>query len=598
MEDISPPIDQSAEDAVATERPPESRARRLWPDVRHGGALIKKYVKNDPIVGPLLFAVELASGALTSVVFMQMQVHLAAITNALVARDAGVIGGYVSKILFAGVLMAVVGTFVQWSRFTLRIRMRRVLTDSLIARWMSANRFFHLEQRERLDYPEQRIQDDVFQFIERLTTLAPGILFALFSIFLYTGQLWKLSPPVVFSSIGMTHTIPGYLVYLAFAFAILWTILTHVVGKSLTRVEVVRQRLEAQFRQQMGAVRENGEAIAFARAAPIEEARLHDTFELIRHNWQSYIFANLKITVVMGVPQTVLIVAPTLLCAPYVLSGQMQIGDIALVGASFMQVFNGVGIVITQYADLAVLRSAVARLRLLDEMLEEHFANGIAVREGGEGAISVGDLVIDYPNGQAMMDVGNLQIKPGNRLLVQGRSGSGKSTMLRSIAGLWPYGSGHISMPDHAAIAFLPQRAYMPEGTLASLLSYPQPSEAYKYEEYATLLSRLGLDRLVPRLHETQPWGRILSPGEQQRVAAARVILSKPDFLFVDEATSALDATSEAQLYGLLLERLPKVALISVAHKESVEQYHDTVLRLEDGRASTSALRRAEDESQ
>nr|WP_295105699.1 ATP-binding cassette domain-containing protein [uncultured Caulobacter sp.] len=588
MSDPTLLIDPAAADAVKHERPPESSAKALWPDIKHGGALLKRYVKADPIVGPLLFAAELCSGAVTSVLFMQMQVNLAAVTNALAAKDGSVIGGLLGKVVLAGAIMAVVGMIVAWTRYTLRIRFRRVLTENLLERWIRNNRFYHMERRAQLDYPEQRIQEDIFQFIERLTTIAPLILFAFFSIFLYTSQLWRLSPPIVIDSIGLTHPVSGFLVYIAFGFAILWTVVTHLVGQSLTRAEVVRQRLEAQFRQEMAAVRENGESIAFARGAPIEAGRLANTFYLIRSNWRFYTLANLKITFIRGLPETFMLIGPTLLCAPFVISGKMQIGDIALVGASFGQVYGGVGVLIAQYADLAILRSSVARLRLLDELLAMEIKSDIIVQESAEPQISVRNLSIAYPDGHIMNAIGDLTIAPGARLLVKGPSGAGKSTLLRSIAGLWPFGAGSVALPKDAAIAFLPQRGYMPNGTLAGLMSYPRTSDAHDDETYAALLKQLGLGKFVSRLHDFQPWSRILSPGEQQRIAAARAILAKPDYLFADEATSALDPQSEARLYDLLAERLPHAALVSVAHRPAVERFHDTVLTLEDGKALTT----------
>ncbi|MGH7019734.1 MAG: ATP-binding cassette domain-containing protein, partial [Brevundimonas sp.] len=296
-----------------------------------------------------------------------------------------------------------------------------------------------------------------------------------------------------------------------------------------------------------------------------------------------------KITVVAGLPETIMLVGPAVLCAPFVLSGRMQIGDIALVGASFQQVYGGVGIIVRQYAELALLRSAVARLRLLDEMVSIDLPSDISVTETeSDDGIQVHDLMIAYPNGQLMNAVGNLEIAPGARLLVKGRSGAGKSTLLRSIAGLWPFGRGDVRLPASAAIAFLPQRGYMPDGTLASLMSYPQAPETHDDAAYLALLERLGLARLAPRLHDHQPWSRILSPGEQQRIAGARAILAAPDYLFVDEATSALDADSEANLYSLLAERLPRTALVSVAHRPTVERFHDSVLVLEDGKTFQS----------
>ena len=192
-----------------------------------------------------------------------------------------------------------------------------------------------------------------------------------------------------------------------------------------------------------------------------------------------------------------------------------------------------------------------------------------------------------------MVALPELDIAAGSRVLVQGSSGAGKSTLLRSIAGLWPHGSGTVDLPANASIAFLPQRNYMPNGSIASLMAYPHTTDRYSDEQYIGLLNALGLERLIPLLHDYQPWSRILSPGEQQRIAAARAILSKPDFLFIDEGTSALDAQAEAKVYHTIVEQLPKAALISVAHRESVASFHQRLLKIEQGGARISPLRAA-----
>jgi putative ATP-binding cassette transporter len=285
-----------------------------------------------------------------------------------------------------------------------------------------------------------------------------------------------------------------------------------------------------------------------------------------------------------------MIIGPTAFCAPFVLSGQMHVGDIALVAASFGQVYVGIGSLVIQYGELAILRSSVARLRLLHETLLTPITSDIKVLESADSGIHASALAIAYPDGKPMVSVGDLNIAPGQRLLVQGRSGAGKSTLLRSIAGLWPYGRGSVTLPQGASIAFLPQRGYMPDGTLASLMAYPNAPNAHTDAEYSELLAKLGLEKLIPQLHEYRPWARILSPGEQQRIAGARAILGKPTYLFVDEATSALDVQSERSLYGLFNEKLPNAALVSVAHRPTVAQYHDTLLKLDDGRASLTPL--------
>lgn len=584
--------DPSAVDAVKTEMPQESGGKSLRSDIRYGASLVVQYVKADPLMGSLLIAYQFAHSGLAMSFFLKIQLAFADIVNALAARNASAIPGFITQILILFTVTTVLGAIGTWSRLSLRMRMRRVLTTTLLDRWLNDNRFFHLERRSQLDYPEQRIQEDIYQFVDRLTLIGVSILGSLFGVVLYTSELWRLSPPVVVPAIGMTEPIQGLLVYLAFGFALAMTLLVHWVGALLTRAEVVRQRLEAQFRSEMHAVRENGESIAFARAAPLERRRLADTFQLIVTNWRTYTVANMRITIATGLPDILLLLMPYLLCIPFVLDGRMKIGDIQIVSASFSQVYNGIGAFVSQYAELAIWRSSIARLRLLKEALSpQPISSGIVISEKPASRIAAHDLSITFPNGAPMVVLKELDIAAGSRVLVQGTSGAGKSTLLRSIAGLWPYGSGTVDLPAGASIAFLPQRNYMPNGSIASLMAYPHTADRYSDEQYVRLLIALGLERLTPDLHAYQPWSRILSPGEQQRIAVARAILSQPDFLFIDEGTSALDAQSEAKVYKTIVEQLPKAALISVAHRESVVSFHQQLLRIEQGVVSISPIK-------
>jgi vitamin B12/bleomycin/antimicrobial peptide transport system ATP-binding/permease protein len=584
-------IDPSAQDAAREERPPEVPPGTVWQHVKYGAGMIWRYVKVDPILGTLLIAYQFVQSTATVSVLLKMQLGFSAIVTALAAKDGDVIPGIVWEILMYSGAMAILGVIGVWTRLVLRIRMRKVLTAPFLDRWMAGNRFFHLEQRADIDYPEQRIQEDIYTYVEKVTIIGVSVVASVFGVFLYTSELWRLSPPLVVPAVGMTEPIPGLLVYVAFALAIVMTVLVHWVGRLLTRAEVVRQRLEAQFRQEMQAIRGNGESIAFARAGGIERRRLANTFELIVVNWRAYTVANMRITLVTGLPETFMFLFPYLICIPFVLRDQMKIGDIQVVMASFTAVYMGISAIVTQYTELAILRSAVARLQLLDDLLSVPMDSGIHVEQIADQRVGVHHLKVAYPNGEPMVALEELEITPGSRLLVQGSSGAGKSTLLRSIAGLWPFGEGHVRLPENAKVAFLPQRNYMPDGTLASLMSYPDPPDNHSDADYVDLLKAFDLARLAPQLHSYMPWSRILSPGEQQRIAAARAIMAQPDFLFVDEATSALDAHSEEQLYKALIERLPNAAIISVAHRQSVAAYHDQRLLIENGVADVSPLR-------
>ncbi|EGY01970.1 ABC transporter, ATP-binding protein [Nitrospirillum viridazoti Y2] len=582
--------DPSVQDVAITEKPPEVPPGTVWLHVKYGAAMIWRYIKADPLIGIPLIAYQFLQSTVTVTVLLKMQLGFAAIVNALAAKDGAVIYGIIWEILMYGGGMALLGVIGAWTRLALRMRMRTVLTTRLLDGWMAGNRFFHLERRTEIDYPEQRIQEDIYTFVEKVTLVGVSVVASVFGVFLYTSQLWRLSPPLVIKEIGLTQPIPGLLVYVAFALAIMMTLIVHWVGRLLTRAEVVRQRLEAQFRLEMQSIRGNGESIAFARAGGIERKRLANTFQLITLNWRSYTRANMRITLVTGLPDTFMFLLPYLICIPFVLNGKMQVGDIQIVMASFTSVYMGISAVVTQYSELAILRSAIARLHLFDQLLAMPLDSGIHVEEIADERVGVNGLKVAYPNGDPMVSLDALEIAPGQRLLVQGKSGAGKSTLLRSIAGLWPYGTGDVQVPKKARIAFLPQRNYMPDGTLASLMSYPESPDMHRDEEYVALLGEFGLARLAPQLHSYQPWSRMLSPGEQQRVAAARAILARPDFLFVDEATSALDAQFEEKLYQVLVQRLPGAAIISVAHRQSVAVYHDRGLIIENGVANVRPL--------
>lgn len=251
---------------------------------------------------------------------------------------------------------------------------------------------------------------------------------------------------------------------------------------------------------------------------------------------------------------------------------------------------DAVGVVVQSYRSLAILRSAVSRLRFFGELLVDETASDITITESAEARLTTNGLEIAFPGGHAMAAIEDVVITPGMRLLINGSSGAGKSTFLRALAGLWPFGAGRVSFPAASRVVFLPQRSYMPDGTLASLMAYPGDPAATPDDSYIDLLERLGLSRLLPDLHRAAPWRRTLSPGEQQRIAGARAILNRPDFLFVDEATSALDVHSEASFYALLSERLPDAAIISVAHRATVEQFHDVKMQIVDGRATVTNI--------
>lgn len=577
------------------EAPPESRGTGVWDDIRHAFRLAKQYFGADPWVGTALLVGKIGLGGLGSYAAITAQLNVAAITTALSERN----GAPIPQLLLFAVLAMLGGTLgmllADWVEFVLRMRSRTRLTQTLTARWLDHNRYYRLERATEIDHPEQRIQEDIYIFVDQMINIVPGLIGTLFPLFLYSGKLWSMSPPISPDGIGLPVVVHGLMFYITVGFAVLWTFVTHWLGRSLTTAEITRQGLEAQFRQEMGAIRENGEAIAFQKGAAFEGARLAGTFDLIRKNWTRYTLANLRVTFATGFPTVLYMLAPFAICAPFVLDGRMKLGDIQFMSGAMVGVYGAVGVFIGAYRGLAILRSAVSRLRYFEELLDAVPIHGdIAVHPAAAPVYAAHGVTLAYPDGRPMIAVGDLTIPKGDRVLIKGPSGAGKSTFLRALADLWPHGSGSIAAPEAATVYFMPQRAYMPDGTLAALMAYPRDPADIADETYRALLDRLDLAALAPRLHDYAPWKRRLSPGEQQRIAAARAVLNAPDFLFVDEATSALDLRSEETFYTLLAEQLPDAAIISVAHRPTVERYHDRIVDFSGGKATETRRDRSD----
>lgn len=583
-------VNPSDAEVASTDRTPEVRDHRVKSDLRYMWRLIKAYLKQDAKVGWSLIGLKLAFTIAGSLIVLAFQYKLAGATNALSAKDAAALWPNISLATGLIVLIFSVSLLNVIVDYTLRMRMRTVYTDDFLGRWLGANRFYHLERRGGVDHPEQRVQEDIYNYCQLFVSLAPTILGTVVNVVLYSGTLWTLSKPVSLKFIGLPWTVHGYLPFIAMVAGIGMTMIVHYIGDALTKAEITRQRLEAQFRNDMTGVRENAEMVAFEKGAATEGVKLDGVFDLIRKNWRRYTFAQARLSAVLGLPALILTVAPMALCAPLVLDGRMGVGDLQLVGSAFLMMYSSVSVLATSYSDIAILRAAVARMRLFDEALDKPAESGIEVSQSAQNVMATRNLALCLPGGSPLVDVGNLQLKAGDRLLVRGPSGAGKSTLMRALAGLWPFGSGLVEIPEGKRICFLPQRSYMPDGTLASLLTYPKAPDPARDSEYVAVLSSLGLGALTSRLHQHDQWRQILSPGEQQRLAAARALLAKPDFLFLDEASSALDPRSETTLYTLLDEQLPHAALVSVAHRPDVARFHRDVLSIEEGKSVLSEI--------
>jgi len=462
----------------------------------------------------------------------------------------------------------------------LEMRWRVWLTRQYLSDWLADRTYYRLElTRTATDNPDQRIADDLRYFTTGTLTLTLGLLSEGVTLLSFVFILWKLSGPIALSLGGYSVTIPGYLLWAALLYALLGSALTHVVGRRLIPLNFQKERLEADFRFSLVRVRENAEGVALYRGESSESASLRARFERIRANWWEIIRFMKRLTAFTVGYNQVAIVFPFIVALPRYFAGVISLGQLMQIASAFGQVQSSLSWFVNNYADLAVWKASVDRLLTFNHALEEAKraaarADGIVMAHGSTPDVVVENLQLDRPNGAPIVSGASFSIHPGERLLVTGPSGVGKSTLFRGISGIWPFGKGRVELPQRARILFLPQKPYIPIASLRDALSYPAAPGTFSDEALRAALHDCKLDGFVDRVDEVAHWSMAMSVGEQQRLAVARALLHRPEWLFLDEATSALDETTERELYEILRARLPDAALISIAHRPSVAVHH------------------------
>jgi putative ATP-binding cassette transporter len=373
--------------------------------------------------------------------------------------------------------------------------------------------------------------------------------------------------------------IPGYLFWAALVYAIIGTILTHLVGRALTALNFQQQRYEADFRFNLVRVRENSEQIALLDGEHAERHRLLMRFGNIVGNWLAIMSRQKKLTFLTAGYGQVSSVFPFVVVSPAYFAGVIQLGGLMQTASAFSSVQGALSFFVTAYRNIAEWRAVVERLAGFDESIAAARAAAttppvIVLAPSEASVVGFKDLAVRLPSGRPLVNAGNLSIKLGERVLVSGPSGSGKSTLFRALAGLWPFGSGMITVPKNARMMILPQRPYFPIASLAAAVAYPAEPGTFNAGKVAELIATAGLPALALRIEEEAHWNRMLSIGEQQRLGIARALLYAPDFLFLDEATASLDETAEAALYQLLERRLAHTTIVSIGHRATLAAFH------------------------
>ncbi|PCE24519.1 ABC transporter ATP-binding protein [Paraburkholderia acidicola] len=495
--------------------------------------------------------------------------------------------------VWAFLVAALIVLFVygRYLRQMLGFRWRQWLTTRYLEEWLGNGVFYRIERDRLADNPDQRISDDLQSFATSTLTLTLDFLSTVVTLITFVTILWSLAGALTVTLGGMPLVIPGYMVWVAALYALAGSYMTYKLGHPLVAITYQQQKVEADFRFGLIRVRENSEQIAFYDGEQTERASAQNVFQRIRDNWWRVMKYTKRLSFVLSFYGNIALIFPLIVAAPKYFSGAFTLGVLMQIQNAFGTVSDSFSWFINSYGSLVDWRATVNRLREFKRVVHaSHLkeATSPATAHGGinlhyvdEDKLTTDGLSLSLPSGAPLSQIRDISIQPGSRWLVRGASGAGKSTLMRALAGLWPFGNGSIDAPVSARMMFIPQQSYMPIGTLKAALAYPSSGDAYSDNEYIEALQACHLADYTGRLEESAHWARVLSPGEQQRLAAARVLLHKPDYLFLDEATSALDTDNEARLYRLFIERLPKAAIISVAHRESLAAFHEETLNVE-----------------
>jgi putative ATP-binding cassette transporter len=514
--------------------------------------------------------------------------------NALENRDPATfwslifLGGEADGTWFPGFCIVaaayiLIAVYQLYLRQALQIRWRRWLTERYLSDWLSDRAYYRIALTDPgTDNPDQRIADDIRLFVDDTLSLGLGLMNSVVTLFSFIFVLWSLSGPLEVLGIS----IPGYMVWVAVIYSVLGSVLAHLVGRRLIHLNFLQQRVEADFRYALVRVRDNVEGVALYGGEADEQRGLRARFSALMENWWGIMVATKRLTFFTAGFTQVATIFPIVVAAPAYFSGRIPLGGLIQTSSAFGQVQGALSWFVDNYARLTEWRATVERLTGFSHAISRARAAepGAAADAAASDAVTLEGVTLSLPDGRVLVQDASLRVARGEAVLVTGASGSGKSTLFRAIAGIWPFGGGRIHLPAGARALFLPQRPYLPLGSLRRAVCYPLNAAEVPDRTVHDALEAVGLGRLIPRLDEEDAWERRLSGGEQQRLAFARALLVRPDFLFLDEATASLDPAAEEALYALVKGRLAGSAILSIAHRPAVARFHDRGLRVADGR--------------
>ena len=490
-------------------------------------------------------------------------------------REITVFSVLAAAFIAVGVSRAIVSPY-------LRLRWRRWLTRQYLSHWLDGRGYYRIELQRTVDNADQRIAEDLRMLGEYTMQLLLGLLGAIATLISFLVILWNLSGPLSLAPIGLDVTIPGYMAWVCLIYAVVGTVLANVVGRRLIPLNFQRQRYEANFRFALVRVRENAEGIALYRGEEREADTLNQRFADVYANGWRVLFTQAQLALYQVSYSQIAIIFPFVVTAPSFFAGAITFGVMTQTASAFGQVQSALSFFIDNYTSLAELRAVMDRLKGLQAASDARPDTAIElVPESGRNDLGATSLTLGLPSGQALLSDTTFVLPHGRSTLITGASGSGKSTLFRALAGIWPFGKGQVRVPAGARVLFLPQKPYIPIGTLRDAVKYPDEQSKATDADIVAALEAVKLGQLTGRLDEVAHWSNTLSGGEQQRLAAARALVFKPDWLFLDEATASLDEAMETAVYEALKQRLPAMTMVSIGHRPSLRQWHERQVRLE-----------------
>ena len=518
----------------------------------------------------------------------QLNVWNKAIFDALEKKDAATVGRQAMLFIPLCVGSIAVAVAVVYARMRMQRRWRAWLTEHTMTRWLAKGRYYQLNLIEG-DHknPEARIQEDIRIATEQPVDFAVGILSAVLTSVTFMGVLWSVGGNLTIGVGGREFFIPGYLVIAVVIYCVIISGFMTLIARSFVPTAENKNQVEAEFRAALTRVREYGESIAILGGEKEERAGLDGLLKKVIVGWSRMAKQYMRTMFVSHGNFVIASVIPIILCAPKYLAGEMTLGTVMQAAAAFIQVQYAFNWIVDNYPRLAEWAASARRasnlLVALDGLkkIEDSQTGAISRTEEKDAAIRLKDVQVALSDGTVVVDDADVTVNFGEKVLVAGESGTGKSTLVRAIAGLWPWGEGEIALAPDAKMFLMPQKPYIPLGTLRRAATYPRPPEDFDEKKIGEALKMVGLEHLIEKLDDEEgKWDRTLSGGEQQRLAFARLFLHKPDIVVMDEATSALDPESQTMLMNKLAEHLPKTAIISVGHRPELEAFHERKVKL------------------